>query len=424
MNHPYRSHAYQHQLPTRRRVVVTGLGAISALGIGVQPFWQSLLEGRSGIGTITRFNTEGMTSTIAGEVKDFDPVRLIEPRLKPKRLSRQAQFAIVAAAEAVQDAGLNRKFFRSKRIGVVVGSSIASLDSVTGSALQIQEKGAWNGNAAAVAMGNLQSSAIAVGESLEIEDLMAMGLSNACVSGIDAVKTACDLIRVGRFDTVICGGTDAPISLTPMAEFVILGLNSRRNEEPERASRPFDRERDTGVLSEGCGIMVVESRESALERGAAPYLEIVGEHSNIDPEKDRPGGGLEGTMRGAMENAGCKMQEVDYISAWGSGHPMLDRFEIESIKRVFGAHSRQLAVSSIKGAVGNPLAAAGALQLIASSLSYRHQMLPPTANYEYGELDCDLDIISRRPRRIRLRHSLINSHGLGGGNTSMALAPG
>jgi 3-oxoacyl-[acyl-carrier-protein] synthase II len=422
MSYPFRSHYQYCRLPAQRQVVVTGVGTVCAAGNNAKDFWRSLIEGRSGISRITRFDTTGMDSTIAGEVKGFDPLQLIAPRLKPKRLSRQTQFAVVAAQEAARDAGLDFSLRRSgKRIGVVVGSSICGLEAVTESAVKVQQKGAGFGNPSIIPIGNLQASALAITELLELEDAFAMGISTACISGTDAVKTASDMIRSGRFDAVICGGTDAPLSRTPMAEFTLAGLCSMRNDSPEKASRPFDRERDSGTIAEGCGIVVLESLESAADRGAAPYAEILGDYAAVDPDKTRPGGGLESTMRGALENARCSPGEIDFISAWGCGHPVIDRCETEAIKRVFGTHADEMAVGSIKGVTGIPLGASGVLQLVALALSYRHEMLPPTLNCDRPDLDCDLDYVSGSPRRMRLRKTLLNAHGLGGGNTCLVL---
>lgn len=421
MNYVPQTHHRFSRIPVQRRVVITGIGAVCPIGIGIPALWDALLKRRSGIGTITRFDTTDMASTVAGEVKNFDPLRLIEPRMKPKRLSRQTQYAVVSAAEAVRDAALSRDDLNRRRVGVIVGSSTCNVETITESALKMQQKGAANGNAAGVTMSNLQASALAVAELLRLEDAFAIGISTACISGVDAVRMACDLIRSGRFETVICGGTDAPLSLTPMAEFCLAGLSSTRNGDPEHASRPFDRDRDRGVISEGSAIVVVEDYEAAIARGAPLYAEILGEYSAVDQSKDRPGCGLSVCMRHALANAQCEVGEIDYISAWGCGHLVIDRIETEAIKEVFGARAHDVAVGSIKGVTGIPLGAAGVLQLVASAMAHRHDLLPPTANCELGDLDCDLDYISGAPRRVRLRRSLLNSHGLGGSNTCLVL---
>ena len=410
------------RLSQSRRVVVTGLGAVSAAGIGYPALWDSLLNCRSGIAPITRFDATGMESRIAGEVKNFDPLRMIEARLRPKRLSRQAQFAVVAAAEAARDAGLDSHSLQKTRMAVVIGSAIGALETITDSAVRIQDKGVRRADPAIVSQGNHQASALAIAELLEVEQAFAMSVSNACIAGLDAIKLGCELVRGNRYDLVICGGTDAPISRTPWAEFTAAGLNATRNEEPRRAVRPFDRERETGLLGEGSGIVILEEESFARDRGARCYMEIAGEHAYVDPQKERPCGGMATTMRCAMQNASCDPQEVDFISAWGPGHPVLDRIETESIKEVFGARAYDIPVCSIKGVIGSPLGAAGALQTVAVALSYRHHLLPPTTNWEHRDVDCDLDYIAARPRRANLRKALLNAHGVGGGNTSLIFA--
>ena len=332
MDHLRLSNLRNLNLPQTRRVVVTGLGSVSAAGIGYPVLWDSLMHCRSGISAITRFDATDMVSRIAGEVKDFEPSRLIETRLKPRRLSRQTQFALVAAEEATRDAGLDAAELRASRVAVIIGSANSGLEAITESAVRMYEKGAGRGDPNIINHGNLQSSALMVTEMLQLEDAFTMGISTACISGLDAVKAGSELIRAGRFDVVICGGTDAPISRTPWAEFTLAGLNCARNDEPHRAVRPFDRERETGLLGEGSGIVVLEEAGHARDREARGYAEIVGESSYLDPEKDRPGSGLVQTMRGAMRNGGCRPEEVDFISAWGVGHPTLDRVETESIK--------------------------------------------------------------------------------------------
>ncbi len=402
-------------------MAITGLGAVSAAGVGVAPLWDSLLHARSGIRAITRFNTEGLASRIAGEVRNFEGRQLIAPRLKPARMSRQAQFAVVAAQEAWRDAGLEGGAPPSRRVGVVIGSSTCAVDVVTESALKMQAKGVEHGNPVGVVMANLHASALAVAELLELDRAYSLGISTACAAGVDAIKAGCDLIKSNHFDTVICGGTDAPLSLTPWAEFTILGLNSTRNDEPGRAVRPFDREREMGLLGEGCGVVVLENLETALDRGAKPYAIIAGDYSCVDPDPQLSGSGFAPAMRGALNNAAREPRDIDFISAWGCGHPELDHVETMAIKEVFGAHAYNLAVSSIKGVIGSPLAAAGALQLIAMALTYRHGILPPTANCEHSDIDCDLDYIVGESRSAAVRHSVLNSHGLGGGNTSLVV---
>ncbi len=405
-----------------RRVVITGLGAVCAAGNTVPELWRSLLEGRSGIDTITCFSTKGMESSIAGEVKDFDPLDLIEPRLKPKRLSRQSQFAVVATAEAVCDARLTNKILADQRVGIVIGSSSPNVGAIAESALQMQEKGPAHADASMVLACNSQGSAIAIADLLNVDQAMAMMISTGCASGVDAVRVARDLIRSGRFDTVFCGGSDAPITKTPYAEFSALGMNSRRNDDPAGSVRPFDRESDDSVVAEGAAMLVLENAQTAFDRAATPYVEILGSYAAVDPDRSVRGSGLALTMRGAMQNALCEPGEIDFISAWGCGNPISDRTENECIKMALGSHAYNLAVGSIKGVTGLPLGAAGVLQIVAAAMSHRHSMLPPTLNSEYIHPDFDLDYVRSRPRRVRVRKSIVNAHGMGGNNVSLVLA--
>ncbi len=402
--------------------MITGLGAVSAAGIGVSALWDSLLAGRSGIGLITHFDPAGMESRIGGEVKDFHPLKLIEPRLRPKRLSRQAQFATVAAVEALADAKLTNQLLRARQGAVILGSVASSLLDAEEASLKVERSGAQFASASAAPRMNMQGQATALVELMELENAASLCISTSCMGGIDAAAIGARMIRAGECDFVVCGGTDAPFARMSAAIFSQAGQMSLRNEEPERASRPFDRERDNGLLAEGAGIVILEDLESARARGVQPYAEILASHTCRDARGSMPGTGLAVTMRAALDNAARNDMEIDYISAWGCGDPQVDRYETAAIKETFGARAYEIAVGSIKAVTGNPLAAAGALQLIASSLSFRHDLLPPTANYEHADVDCDLDYIKGSPRRARLRNILVNAHGLGGGNTSVVLS--
>ena len=417
----------QSYLPERggqgRRVVITGLGAVCAAGVGVPALWQALLAERSGIGPITLFDPTGLPSRIAGEVRNFDPAKLIDARLKPKRLARQAQFAVVAAAEAVDDAGFARKELQAQRCGVVLGSALSNPQEIAANVRQMEARGAASVRPSMLPAINIQGQATAVAELFELQNSPAFCVSTSCMSGISAVTTARSMILAGQSDVMICGGTDAPLDHSPATEMIAAGMCSFRNDEPERASRPFDRERDNGLLAEGAGVVILERLDMALDRGATIYAEILGDHSCSDQDGTPPGSGWPQTIRTALQNALCDPSLVDYVSAWGCGDPLLDRMETQALKEVFGSRAHDLAVSSIKAVTGNPLGAAGPLQLAASAMSIRHGLLPPTANYEHGDIDCDLDYIQGAPRRARPRRVLLNTHGMGGGNTCVILGP-
>ncbi len=402
-------------------MVITGLGAISAAGIGVAPLWEALLAGRSGIKPLTNFDPSDLEGRIAGEVLGFDPVRLIEARLRPKRLSRQAQFAVVAASEAVRDAGLDNSKLKGRRGAVILGSVSSGINDAEESSLKVERSGPRSASAVSLPKLNMQGQATALVELLEMENIPSMCVSTSCMGGLDAVTLGASMIRNGQCDLVVCGGTESTLGRMISALFGQAGMMSRRNDEPERASRPFDRERDTGVLAEGAAVLVIEELDAAQARGARAYTELLGDHTCRDMQNGCHGVGLAITMRTAMEKACCDPAKVDYISAWGCGDPLVDRYETQSIREVYGKRAFDIAVGSIKGVTGNPLAAAGALQMVASSLVFHHQLLPPTANYEHADIDCNLDYIQGAPRRSHPRFVVVNAHGMGGGNTSVVL---
>ena len=418
MNHPYRSHFQYERTPSLRRVVVTGLGAVSAAGVGVQPLWNALVEGRT---CIDVFECPGPTAGelgVAGAVKDWDAQRHISPKLRPQRMARLTQFAVVAAQEALKDARYSPEEAAGKRVAVIIGSAMGSTREVEMLVRELHETNPDSVPPNKLNIGNFQAASIAVAELLGVPATNVTSLTNNCASGVDAVGQAVDLIRYGRYDLVVCGGAEAPLTAVLTSVMKAAGLAIKWL-SPHDASRPFDRERRCGVLGEGAGIVVLEAAASAAERGVRPYIEICGVSSFPDEKRDQPSSGLAVTMRGALDNAGCDIRDIDFISAWGCGHPLLDRCETEAIKNVFGQEAYRLAVGSIKGVTGIPLGAAGALQLVALALSHRHQLLPPTANWEHGDIDCDLDYVGGQSRRVRLRKTLLNAHGMSGGNISL-----
>jgi 3-oxoacyl-[acyl-carrier-protein] synthase II len=406
----------------QNRVAITGLGVIAPNGIGLDPFWSSLCEGKSAITRITRFDASQLKSQIAGEVKNFDPAEWIHEPFKPKRLARHTQLALVAARMAIEDSELIRDFSKDgvNSIPVIVGLSIMDLENIGRSINLVKEKGPRYASANTVFAGGHQSVASAVAELLK-GPTEAMAISTACASGLDAIGHAFHLIATGRHDVAIAGGTEAPIASTPFSELVAAGLCSTRNHEPEKASRPFDADRDSGVVSEGAGFVVLENLESALSRGVPIYAEITGYAMRSDDNKERPGCGFAESMRNALHNASRLEEDVDYISAWGPGHPIIDRIETEAIKEVFGPRAYSIPVSSIKGVVGNPLGAAGAIQAVACAMTLNKGMLPPTANLEKPDAACDLDYVPLKARRQQARCALINSHGVGGANSTLVM---
>ncbi|MDQ3118057.1 MAG: beta-ketoacyl-[acyl-carrier-protein] synthase family protein, partial [Verrucomicrobiota bacterium] len=376
----------------RNRVVVTGMGVLAPNGTGLEAFWDSLLNGRSGIGPITLFDATGFKSRIAGEVKDFRPADYIDPKFKPRRMARHTQLAFAAMKMALEDAKCDvTKIKFDHPIPIMLGVSTTAMEILEGGWADLHRRGP-DGVSAGVCdcqpQAVTQVLALALGISAR-----ATTISSACPSGLDAIASAAAMIREGEADMAIAGGTDAPITPLSMASFATAGLSSTRNDDPLHASRPFDRERDSGVISEGAAILVLEEMDSALARGARPYLEICGYAIQGDDFAAGEVFGMAQAMRGALEAAGKRPEEIDYICAYGPGHPTLDIMETDMIKFVFGPVAHRLPISSIKGVTGNPLSAAGPMQAIACGLAFRHNLIPPTANLEVPDLRCDLDFV-------------------------------
>ncbi len=402
-------------------MVITGLGAVSAAGVGVKPLWESLLAGKSSVGPITLYRAEGLPVTYGGQVRDFEPAKYIPAALKPKRMARHTQFAVIAAQEALADSGLKSKEMAGGRVAVIVGSSLGSSETTEETTRQMDRGGPRSISPAVSAMGNMQAAPTAIVEMMAVAGTTSTSITNTCSSGVDAISIATDMIRSGRRDVTVAGGADAPLSPVMSTVIAAAGMTSRRTDGAV-AGRPFDREREGGVLGEGAGIVVLEELETAQARGAKIYAEIVASSSCPDQDRTQPSSGLELTMREAMQSAGRLSSDIDFVSAWGCGDPYIDIFETNAIKAAMGDSAYRVAVGSIKGGIGIPLGAAGALQLITTALSHRHGLLLPTVNHQRSDLDCDLDYVGERPRRMRLRHSLLNAHGMSGGNTTLLLA--
>ena len=405
----------------RNRVVVTGMGVLAPNGTGLNAFWKSLVAGESGIGPITLFDATGFKSRIAGEVKNFDPADYIRPELKPKRMARHTQFAYVAAMMALRDSGLPiGESDLPGPIPVVIGVSTSAMDIIERSISHFTSRGASGMSATAVGALTPQAPANAIADSIG-ERAHASTVSSACPSGLDAVATAAAMIRSGEAEMAVAGGTDAPLTKHTFAAFIATGLSSCRNDEPAKACRPFDLRRDSGVISEGAAVFVLENLERAQARGARIYLEISGYGRSRDRSFDEPGSGLVDAMKFALANAGRTVEDVDHISAYGPGHPVLDAAEVRYIKTAFGARAYSIPVSSIKGVTGNPLAAGGPFQIVACALSFRDQVVPPTANYEVPDPACDLDFVVRRARKLPLGCILLNVRGWGGSASSLVV---
>lgn len=405
----------------RNRVVITGMGVLAPNGIGLEAFWESLLAGRSGIGPITFFNPSRLRSKIAGEVKNFVPEDWIEPELKPKRMARHTQFAYAATMMALRDAGLDLSQTRlPSPTPIVVGVSTSALDVIEKVFRDSDVRGLNGVSPIAIGASKPQAAANVIADRIGA-CAHAATVSSACPSGLDAVAIAAALIRSGEAEIAFAGGADAPITEHGMASFVASGLSTVRNGDPRIASRPFDRDCDSGVISEGAGMFVLENLERALARGAKPYLEISGYASQRDEALEEPASGLAASMRMALANSRRSTTEIDYISAYGPGHPVLDAAEVHYIKEVFGEWAYSIPISSIKGITGNPLAAGGPLQIASCALSFRDQKMVPTTNCDTPAANCDLDFILEGPRDTKLDCILLNVRGLGGSASSLVL---
>ena len=404
----------------RNRAVVTGMGALAPNGTGLKAFWRSLIAGESGIGPITLFDPSGHRTRIAGEVKDFDPLDYMPAKWKPKRMARHTQLAFAATQMALRNANYDPASESDSVLPVCIGVSTSALDVIERGFYELQERGPRRVNSGVVSNCQPQAAAHLIAQKLGVET-QAITVSSACPSGIDAIAMAVDRVRLGEVEIAIGGGADAPVTPLTMASFASAGLSSFANAEPKRASRPYDQGSDSGVISEGAGVVVIESAEHAMARGANIFLEITGYATQMDHDPEAPFIGLEQTMRLALANACRQPQEVDYICSYGPGHPVLDLAESKVIRRVFGEQAERVPISSIKGVTGNPLSAAGPFQLIACALAFQHNLIPPTANHETPLAGCELDFVPHKARKALLRCALINVRGLGGGNSSMVV---
>ncbi len=400
------------------RVVVTGLGALAANGTGKDAFWKSLLACRSGIDRITLFDASKYPIQIAGEVKDFDITSYCAERVKPKRLARQTQLALAAVHMAIRDAGLTQAMLSSfSPLPIIIGVSSSAFEVIERAKEQLMSRGPEYISPYVVSACQPHATATTMASALNVKAIPST-ISTGCPAGLDAIASAAAMIRTHQAEIAIAGGADAPVNPLAVACLSAAGMLPADIQDPGTASRPFDRDRKGGILSEGAGVLVLENMEHALARGATPLLEIVGYGMAGDKPGSESGSGLLATMNRAMANACACPEDLNYVCAHGPSDPTIDRVETEMIKHALGEQAYKVPVSSIKGVLGNPLAAAGPFQVIACAMAMQEGMIPPTANYENADPDCDLDY-TPKPRRARIKTALINLHGLGGGNSSM-----
>lgn len=406
-----------------RRVVITGVGLVSPLGSDKVEFWNNLIEGKSGISAVESFDVSQYPCRIAGEIKDFDPSRYMEKK-EAKRVDRFTQLGIAAALQAWRDAGLDNIDLDKDEIGVLVGSGIGGIQTVEQQLKVLAEKGPRRVSPFLVPalIANMASGYISILLGLRGPNSTVV---TACASSTHAVGDAWHIIGRGDAEIMLAGGAEAAISHLAFSGFSSARALSTRNDEPERASRPFDLKRDGFVMGEGAGIVILETLEHALSRGAAIYGEIVGYGMSGDAyhmtAPDPEGRGAFLSMHRVLKSASIAPEEVDYINAHGTSTEFNDKIETMAVKKLFGEHAYKLAVSSTKSMTGHLLGAAGAVELIATLLTMQHQVIHPTVNYEYPDPDCDLDYVPNHAREAAVNVAISNSFGFGGTNATLAV---
>ncbi|MBN1863246.1 MAG: beta-ketoacyl-[acyl-carrier-protein] synthase family protein [Dehalococcoidales bacterium] len=413
-----------------RRVVVTGLGVISPNGIGKEAFWENATHGKSGVRRMLDFDVSQFRSQIAAQVADFDPVALGLTREEAERMDRYVQFAVVAAGQAVSDARLLMEREDEWRVGVCLANAICGTRYMDEEFLRVT-----NGGREPIdprkARPHLYDAAMFNTPSIEIAARfgfrgLCTTVSTGCTAGSDALGLAYEVIQGGDADVMISGASEAPLCPITFASFDVLNVISARNDQPERASRPFDKERDGFILSEGCGILVLEELGHALSRRANIYCEITGFDSccNAYHMTDLPADGdsMVPCIVSALDAAHLRPEEIDYINAHGSSTKQNDVFETNAYKKVFAKGVYDVPISSLKSMIGHPLAAANSIELVASALTFERDALPPTINQEVPDPECDLDYVPNKAREKRVNHILKTSSGFSGVHSAMILS--
>lgn len=404
-----------------RRVVITGVGMVSPLGVGTAANWNALIEGKNGIGPITRFDTTDFSTTIAGQVKNFDPADFI-PKKEIKKMDLFIHYAIAASDFAMQDSGLKIDSSNATRVGVYIGSGIGGFGVIEATHKALMEGGPRKISPFFIVASivNLASGWVSIRTGAKGPN---SATCTACTTSAHAIGDAYKIIARGDADAMIAGGSEGCITPLGIGGFCAMRALSTRNNEPEKASRPFDRDRDGFVMGEGAGVLILESLESAERRNARIYAEIVGYGMTGDafhitaPSED--GDGAIRVMQVTIQDAGISPREINYINAHGTSTPFNDRAETMAIKKVFGDHAKKLAVSSTKSMTGHLLGAAGGLEGAILALAIHNQMAPPTINLDNPEAECDLDYVPHRSRKMEIRYALSNSFGFGGTNGAL-----
>jgi 3-oxoacyl-[acyl-carrier-protein] synthase II len=406
----------------KKRVVITGMGVVSSLGIGVDKFWNSIKEGKSGISSVSRFDVSNMPTKVAAEIKDFEPTDYLDKK-EAKRMDRYTQFAMVAAKQAVEASGIDLEKVDKYRFGVIVGSGIGGIETLEGQHEVLLNKGPGRVSPFFIPMmiANMASGRIAI-------QYGAKGFNEcvvtACATSTNAIGDAFKVIQRGDADIMLTGGSEASITPLSFAGFCSMKAMAT-TEDPAVACRPFDAERNGFVMAEGAGILLIEEYEHAVKRGANIIAEVVGyactndAYDIVAPAPEGEGGAR--CMKLAVDDAGIKPDEIDYINAHGTSTDYNDKFETAAIKTVFGAHAHKLAVSSTKSMTGHLLGGAGAVEAIITALSLKDGFIPATINYKTPDPECDLDYVPCQGRKADIKYALSNSLGFGGHNATIVL---
>ncbi len=406
---------------SQRRVVVTGVGLVSSIGIGTQPTWEGLCAGRTGIGAITRFEASEFTCRIAGEVKGFDPLDFVGKK-DVKKMDIFIQYAVAASTFAIRDAGLESKVPLGPDVGVFIASGIGGFSTI-----EREHRALLEGGPRKISPFFIPSAIINLAAGQVSIKFGAQGPNSAtctaCSASAHALGDAMEIIKRGAADVMIAGGSEAAITPMGVGGFAAMRALSTRNDEPERASRPFDKDRDGFVIGEGAGVLILEELERARRRNGPIYAELVGYGMSADahhmtaPAED--GNGAVRVMRAALDQAGVEPGAVEYVNAHGTSTPYNDKLETLAIKKCFGEHARTLAISSTKSMTGHLLGAAGGLEAGVAAMVLRDQVIPPTINLENPDAECDLDYVPNKKRKASVTYALSNSFGFGGTNASL-----
>jgi len=407
----------------KHRAVITGMGVISPVGNHLDEFWNNLIDGKSGIGLLTRFDTTNLPTKVAAEVKNFEPTDWVNKK-ESRHMDRFAQFAMAAAKMALQDSGLDLEKVDKERAGVVMGCGIGGVTTFEEQKEVLMAKGSGRVTPFFVPMliSNMAAAHLSIEFGLQGSS---MTIVTACASATNAIGEALRIIQRGEADVVLCGGTEAPITSLAFAGFCAAKTMSTEKEHPEQASRPFDKRRSGFVMGEGAGVLVLESLEHAEARKAHIYAELAGYGSTSDAyhiTTPKPGGaGAARAMRLALEDAGLKVEDVDYINAHGTSTGPNDSTETAAIKTVFGSIAPKVAISSTKSMTGHLMGAAGAIEAIICAISIERGAIPPTTNYGEPDPDCDLDYVPNIARKQEVNVAMSNSLGFGGHNATIVL---